>query len=986
MRSHTEDYKTAIGTGGREIKSKISYVLNGIETTLNDDDIFSIKYTTNGNILKSVMKSAEIVLKNNIPLETVLSCQFGVKVNGEYEYINLGNYVVFSSEKQEELNNYKILCYDKMLYSMVEYSEINVTYPITIKNYLNAICQKLGLTFASVNNTFANYNRQINQDLYINQGYTFRDVLDELAQVTASTICINENDALEVRYINDTHDTINEDYLKNINVTFGKMYGPVNSIVLSRSAESDNVYIQDAESIAQNGLCEIKIKDNQIMNFNDRSDYLPDIFGRLGGLQYYINDYSSPGITYYDLCDRYSVQIGENTYSCIMLNDEINITQGLEENVYTDLLEDSETDYTKADKTDRRINQTYLIVDKQNQAIEGVVSRVDGQDEQIAQIRIQYNEILSKISDIADITTSGESSYASVNLVEVNESQPINIKIHPITQHIAYDYPHNDYPQIDYPKSRTLRFTNTTTDEIFDWLLPTDLWYYDSENYDELELSYGDGTNSSVIVTRKCKINADASISLLDTPTTETYTYPDWLVLTDGDYTISLIDNTSGYLFVQLMAKNIYTTQFYTKAETNSLISQTASNINLSVDTKLSNYSTTNEMNSAIELKANQITSSVSETYTTKTTTNQLSSRITQNASDITSEVTRATNSESSLSTRIKQTTTGISLTVNNGSTSSGIVIGITKEDGTTTQAQGTIQMTGLVKFTDLSNAGSTTINGSNITTGIIKSSNYVSGSAGTSINLSNGVIDTKNFKVSSSGNITSTGGTIGGWTISQNDIHIKNSSNNEVIIADGSNTNQDVLVIRNGSNYPFYLRANGYLYANNVQISGNITATSGSFTGSLYTSNGTFGNWTINGDGIYSSNAQIFPDYLGFKYNGTGSWTSQPWWRIGQNASDKNLKKNIEKLEDKFDKFFNELRPISFKWKESENDKTHIGFIAQDIQESERRNNLDLDLVYGNENDDLLNLDKQEIIALNTWQIQKLKDRVQRLEELING
>ena len=58
----------------------------------------------------------------------------------------------------------------------------------------------------------------------------------------------------------------------------------------------------------------------------------------------------------YNLCDRYNVQIGENTYSCVMFNNEVNVTQGLEEFVYTDMPEESVTDYTKSDKTDRKIN------------------------------------------------------------------------------------------------------------------------------------------------------------------------------------------------------------------------------------------------------------------------------------------------------------------------------------------------------------------------------------------------------------------------------------------------------------------------------------------------------------------------------------------------------------------------------------------------------------------------------------------------------
>ena len=89
----------------------------------------------------------------------------------------------------------------------------------------------------------------------------------------------------------DAERLIDEDYLRNINVTFSQKYGPINSVVLSRSAGSDNVYLRDENSIRQNGLCEVKISDNQIMNFNDRDEYLPELFSKLNGVEYYLNDF-----------------------------------------------------------------------------------------------------------------------------------------------------------------------------------------------------------------------------------------------------------------------------------------------------------------------------------------------------------------------------------------------------------------------------------------------------------------------------------------------------------------------------------------------------------------------------------------------------------------------------------------------------------------------------------------------------------------------
>lgn len=378
MKAHTSSFKEQIKTMGRELDSKITYTLNGVNIELGKEQLNSITPTYQGALLKSVMKELDIDSNVYIPEKTILNYQFGVKVNGEYEYINYGNYVVYKAEKQEDTNSYKLTCYDKMLYSMIDYEKMNITYPISIRDYINAICNKLGLTFKNANSTFANYDKQIQNELYLDSsgnslGYTFRDVLDELSQVTASCICINENDELEIRYINETNDTIDEEFLKDINVNFGERYGAINTIVLSRSADSDNIYYP--ETLPENPF-EFKISDNQIMNFNDRVDYLPDIYNKLNGLEFYINDFSSTGICYYELLDKYNVKIGDNTYSCVMLNDEINITQGLEENIYTEMPEETETDYTKADKTDRKLNQVSLIVDKQNNTIQGTVKQV----------------------------------------------------------------------------------------------------------------------------------------------------------------------------------------------------------------------------------------------------------------------------------------------------------------------------------------------------------------------------------------------------------------------------------------------------------------------------------------------------------------------------------------------------------------------------------------------------------------------------------
>ena len=691
MKTHTNGFKLASKDMGRQIDSKIIY-----GTTILHDELYAVTPHFKANILKSVMKQLDIESSVDIPLNTILNYQLGIKVGNNYEYLNYGNYVVYSSEKQEDTNTYKIICYDKMLYSMKQNKDLNITYPITIKNYLIAVANKIGLQVE--NTTFYNQDMQIPAELYLGLEYTYRDILDEIAQVAGAIICINDNDKIEVRYPNITNDTINEEFLKDVNVKFGQKYGSINSIVLSRAGESDNVYLRDEQSVAQNGLCEVKIVDNQIMNFNDRSDYLQGILNALNGMNYYINDFSSTGILYYDVYDEYNITIGENTYNCLMLNDEINVTQGLEELIYTDMPEQSETDYEKADKTDRRINETYLIVDKQNQTIESVVSNVTTQNNKIARVEQTVDEINNKISDIADITTSQETLTGSLTFENINASEPVHIEIRPI-ENISYLHPLPVlYPANNlYIKLRTLRFTNTQDYQLssdikyksnknyylvddetgeyilmtlgtdyqvgwnvgdvsydgitieatgldiyeykyWDYELPDDLLYYDNNNYDEFILDYGGQT---VYINKKCKYNTSTgAVELLSQERVDEYSFP-LIQLTDGNYTVQMLkyDNTpyNCYLFVRLMAQNMYTEQFYTKVQTDSRINQKANEITLGVNQTFTNYSTTNEMNSAINLKANEINSVVSQ----KVGNNEIISKINQSSESVTINANR---------------------------------------------------------------------------------------------------------------------------------------------------------------------------------------------------------------------------------------------------------------------------------------------------------------------------------------------------------
>lgn len=954
MRTHTIYYKNAIKLNGRQTKTKITYTINNEDIELGKTELNSVSLHYEGDILKSVMKQLDLDSNIDIPLNTILTCQFGVKIGNEYEYINFGNFVVFSSEKQENEKAYRITCYDKMLYSMKDYETMNITYPITIRDYINAIATHLGLEFANNNEIFANYNRNIQSELYLDSegnslNYTFRDVLDELAQVTASTICINENDELEIRYITNTNDKIDENYFKDTNVNIGEKYGPVNTIVLSRSANADNIYYPNV--LPENPI-EIKITDNQIMNFNDRADYMPDIYAKLNGLEYYLNDFSSTGITYYELCDKYNVQIGDEVYPCIMFNDDINITTGLEEYIYTDMPKEGETDYTKADKTDRKINQTYLLVDKQNQVITSVINNVSEQNNKISEITQTVDEINQKIGEITGITVSGESNEGNVLLEGVNASEPITIKVRPLnaTNNISYLYPYDNlYPSSSlYPKSRTIRFIRTyieegvTKTESIDYELPDDLLYYDSTHYDEFYLNYDSNTCQ---ITKRCKYNADGSIGLLSQETIITYPYPT-INLEDGDYEVQLLGYNVGYLFVTLMASNIYTTQFATRVEMTSAINQTASEINATVSLKLDEEEYTH---ASIVAKINDNTSQIKID----------ADKIDINATDVINILAGNT---------INLTSKSIAITSNNFSvdTSGNLRCSNATISGTLTAGSGS-SIGGWTATNTLLYSGS--------------GSSYVALSSSTSDTYSmwagNSNANSAPFRVSRAGSLyasgmtiagsstisgTLTGGTISGSAINGGSISISKNNNayyfNMGVTTShpncsglnvgsgginvnglGFNSNGSAFTFSSQINVPV-LYASSYLTTNRIEANGSVNIHSGGNDGS-YANNG----------GIYMATGQVSgtPSHITLNADpGRGLVYAEGYGTVrGRVAIDSSgpssrcLKKDIKDYKsEEYDealKLLNEIKIYNYKYKYKIHDKENqYGFIIDDLLENE--------------------------------------------------
>lgn len=413
-------FKEAINEYGKQITASFTYC----GATYRDEQIISMNPHFEGSLLKTVMKCLDIELDCELiddpsaiagiaiagkavvgvseitEQNTIFNAKFGVKANGsDYSYIEYGTYLIKDTKKDEEKQTISVECYDLMLKSMIPYDlALDYTQGVTVKDFLDAICDRLGLTKGYT--SFYNCDVLIDEEKY-DISDTFRDVLDDIAEVAGGMIGF-VGDALTVIYPTSSGEVIDEESLKTL--TMGKKYGPINSVVLSRAPQEDNIYRRDSDSIGQYGLTEIRIENNQIIDTH-REDFMDGICNALFGLSFELYELESFGIAYLSFGDLFGIKTADGVeHKALMLCDDLQITQGVSETSKLEEPEVTTTDYSAASETDKTLRKTILRVDKQDNKITALVSKTDEMAAGLAEVTKKAELIID--SDSVDIKIS----------------------------------------------------------------------------------------------------------------------------------------------------------------------------------------------------------------------------------------------------------------------------------------------------------------------------------------------------------------------------------------------------------------------------------------------------------------------------------------------------------------------------------------------------------------------------------------------------
>ena len=412
----SDSFKTAATAPVKRVSASIVVdPFGGSPVTISDtDNLISFSLESTGELFGSVATVATVKLLGSDydligkTIQITYSLLIG---NDSYEQIDYGYFTVTEAPTKKGSETTTIKAIGKMSEMQNVGYEANITYPITIANLAAAIGDRFGLTVADMT-TLPNYSYTIQEDLYSNiSSENYRNILAEIAGATASMAIVDNRTQQIIFRPHQTTVQGSLDYEKLKSLTVSSHYGPVNSVVLARLPQEDNIAVTDQQSVEDNGLTEVKLANNEIMD-DDRTAFISNLLTAVDGIEWTGFEATTVGLGWYECGDRLEFEDDQgNQVEGIVTYHKITVDGGIKEELKGVTPEESTTDYALAGGVMKTIYNTEIKVDKQNQEIRSIV-------EEQTSFENQTNSNFTNITqNITSVVTSVQNSGGN-NLIK----------------------------------------------------------------------------------------------------------------------------------------------------------------------------------------------------------------------------------------------------------------------------------------------------------------------------------------------------------------------------------------------------------------------------------------------------------------------------------------------------------------------------------------------------------------------------------------
>lgn len=410
MISHTSQYKDIVKLPVKSVRAKF-YIHDNTANTNTPvwvGDEQSITSTSLGRFNNSGAQKivAKVVGNKSSNLNTLMKVDLQVSSNLwlTQEVITLGYFTVFQVAYDIESNVSTIDLYDPMLMlSTSPYALPDGTFPCTVAELAATLATFGALTLDPDFASLPNADHVILTDLWLTiQNTSYRDVINEIAQTTGTT-AITSGQTLLFKQFDVVPETISESNLSKFQI--GQKWGNVNSVTLSRQPQDDNILVRDTDDSTANGVFEVDIVNNQIMD-NDRQDMIVPIATYFGvaddsSLIPFVNynnaELTTEGHGYYEVGDVIIATLDDIDYQIFVTEVDLVVDGGISETIKSVIPTDPSVNNTTSGGILKTLYNTEIKVDKQENTITSIVSQQNTYQDYV---NTTFTEVLQDIDDI----------------------------------------------------------------------------------------------------------------------------------------------------------------------------------------------------------------------------------------------------------------------------------------------------------------------------------------------------------------------------------------------------------------------------------------------------------------------------------------------------------------------------------------------------------------------------------------------------------
>ena len=201
----------------------------------------------------------------NITIQTNIDTTFTKISYNLVNWYNLGNFLITKPTDDDVKDT---LTFDSMDYTKKfnkSFDASGISFPCTALQLAKYCCKECGVELAT--NEFINYDFEVIDNQYTNED-TFRNVMQDIGKLAYSWVRIGWDNKCYIDFNYgkevDEYNKIDNDNYYDLELQ-QKTFGPVNRVIIGMSdVEGENVYIEDEESIAEYGVTELQIYDNNL--------------------------------------------------------------------------------------------------------------------------------------------------------------------------------------------------------------------------------------------------------------------------------------------------------------------------------------------------------------------------------------------------------------------------------------------------------------------------------------------------------------------------------------------------------------------------------------------------------------------------------------------------------------------------------------------------------------------------------------------------